>query len=243
MVKDGNDKLNFLSKYKKKLITAGIIIIVALVVALIIFFKGYVNAKEKSEQAIAQLEAEIERLSDQAAVYEMASKEINISVLNATIQDIGELATIEYMYTDAGKFSDAKQLWGVDVPFTTKSFIAKWNGAIKAGVNVKDITTELNEKTKEIIVYMPKAEILSHEVDAESFETLDEKAGLFNPIEHDNIREFDSKSKESMEKRAIESGILDKASENAKNIITKLINTDVVQEQGYSIKFEELITE
>jgi len=42
----------------------------------------------------------------------------------------------------------------------------------------------------------------------------------------------------SMEQRAIENGILDKAYENAKEIIEKLVNNDVVQEQGYTIIFE-----
>ena len=41
-----------------------------------------------------------------------------------------------------------------------------------------------------------------------------------------------------MEKRAIENGLLDKAFDNAKEIIEKLVNNDVVQEQGYTIEFE-----
>ena len=39
-------------------------------------------------------------------------------------------------------------------------------------------------------------------------------------------------------KFAIENGILDKALKNAEDIIEKLVNSDVVQEQGYTIKFE-----
>lgn len=43
-----------------------------------------------------------------------------------------------------------------------------------------------------------------------------------------------------MEQRAIENGILEKALENAKKIIYKLIDTDVVQELEYTITFEEI---
>ena len=64
------------------------------------------------------------------AVYEEASKEVDIRLINSEIQNIGELATIEYMYTDAGKFEDPKSLFGKNIPFTTKSFIAKWDGVI-----------------------------------------------------------------------------------------------------------------
>ncbi len=85
---------------------------------------------------------------------------------------------------------------------------------------------------------MPNAEILSHEIASGSIETLDEKDGLFNPVKVDDVREFDAISKEAMEERAIENGILDKAFENAKEIIERLVNNDIVQEQHYEIKFE-----
>lgn len=159
-------------------------------------------------------------------------------MIRSEIYDIGELATIEYLYTDAGKFENPKQLFGLNVPFTTKSFISKWDGVIKAGVKIDQIIVEINDVNKEIIVNMPKSAILSHEIEKESIETLDEKDGLFNPIKVDDIRAFDKVSKEAMEERAIENGILDKATENAKKIIEKLVNNDVVQEQGYIIEFK-----
>lgn len=238
MKNDEKYEVGIFKRNKRKIMIVVIVAIVLLVTIFSIFIKGYNSAKGKYEDKIAKLEEEIERLSDPVAAYEEASKEINIGVINTQIQDIGELATQEYLYTDAGKYSDPKQLWGMDVPFTTKSFIAKWDGCIKAGVKVEKITAEIIEANKEIVVHIPKAEILSHEIDEDSFETLDEKDGLFNPIEIDDIREFDAMSKEAMEKRAIENGILDKAFENAKDIIYKLINTDVVVEQGYNIRFE-----
>lgn len=89
-------------------------------------------------------------------------------------------------------------------------------------------------------MHIPKAQILSHEINDESIETLDEKNGLFNKIKVEDVREFDAISKEAMEQRAIENGILDKAFENAKEIIEKLINTDVVREQEYTITFQEI---
>lgn len=85
---------------------------------------------------------------------------------------------------------------------------------------------------------MPSPEILSHEIKKDSIETLDEKDGLFNPIKVDDVREFDKVSKEAMEERAIENGILNRAAENAKVMIEKLVNNDVVQEQGYMVSFK-----
>lgn len=227
-----------LKNYKRKVIKLSIIAGVMIVVLLTIFFKGYSNASEKYENTVKEMQDKIDELSDPTAKYTVATKEVTIDLIKSEIHAIGELATIEYLYTDAGKFENPKQLFGFNVPFTTKSFIAKWDGVIKAGVDIDQIIVEINDANKEIIVHMPKSVILSHEIMKESIETLDEKDGLFNPVKVDDVREFDKVSKEAMEERSIENGILDKASDNAKEIIEKLVNNDVVQEQGYIIKFK-----
>lgn len=238
MDNEHKNELSVLVRYKAKMIKWGISLVVLIVVILAIFFKGYSNATKKYEDIVADLKQQIEELSDPVAPYTVATKEVTIDLIESEIKDIGELATIEYLYTDAGKFEDAKQLFGLNVPFTTKSFIAKWDGIIKAGVKIDQIIVEINDANKEIIIHIPNAEILSHEINNDSIETLDEKDGLFNKITVGDTREFDAVSKDAMTERAIENGILDKAFENAKEIIGKLVNNDVVQEQGYIIKFE-----
>lgn len=237
MKESGRTESGLLIKLKSRFIMIVVIAVVVLIAALSLSLKGYMSAAEQYQSTIKELEEENERLSDPIVQYEVASKEVNIELITSEIRDIGELATIEYLYTDAGKFEDPAKLFGKEVPFsfTTKSFIAKWDGIIKAGVNVDEIEVEIDEFNKEIIVHIPEAEILSHEIDEESIQTLDEKNGLFNPIKVDDIREFDVINKEAMEQRAIDKGLLDKAYENAKTIIYKLIDTGVVEELEYSI--------
>lgn len=209
-------------------------ITVVVIVALIIVAVLAMIKKNK------ELQEEIERLSNPVAVYEMASSEVDIQVINEKIQDIGELATVEYLYTDVGKFEDAAKIFGKDIPIsiTTKSFIAKWDGSIKVGVDISKVTAEVDESTKEIIVHIPKAKILSHEINDESIETLDEKNGLFNKLKVEDVRKFDAISKDAMEQKVIKNGILDEAFENAKEIIYKLIDTDVVEDLEYVITFK-----
>lgn len=230
-----------MSKGKMQLIKLAVILVLAFVAFVVIYMMGHSNATKKYEDMVKEMQAEIKELSDQTAQYTVATKEVSLDLINSQIKDIGELATIEYLYTDAGKFEEAKQIFDKDIPFTTKYFITKWDGIIKAGVKVEEITVEIYDTNKEIVVHMPKAEILSHEIDNNSIETLDEKDGLFNSVEVEDVRTFDAISKDAMEERAIENGILDKAYENAKVIIEKIINNDVVQEQGYSVRFEEVV--
>ena len=236
-------ELGVLVRYKAKMIKWGILAVMLIVTVLAIFFKGRSGATQKYEDIVADLKQQVadlqQQVDDAASTWDdQPTKEITIDLIKSEIKDIGELVTIEYLYTDAGKFEDVKQAWGINIPFTSKSFITKWDGIIKAGINIEEIIIEINDAKKEIIVHMPKAEILSHEVDSESIEILDEKDGLFNKVTVENTVQFEATSKVAMEERAIENGILDKAFENAKEIIEKLLNNDVIQEQGYTICFK-----
>ena len=250
MDNEQKNELNLFVKYKTRVIKWGILAVILIALILAVFFKGHSSATKKYEELVAELRQQVidseqkitdleEQLKTAAITWtDRPTTEITTDLITSEIKDIGELATIEYLYTDAGKFEDPKKLFNVNIPFTTKSFIAKWNGVIKAGVKIDEINVEINKASKEIIIYMPNAEILSHEIDSNSIETLDEKDGLFNPVKVADVREFDAVSKDAMEQRAIENGILDKAYENAKEIIERLINTDILQQQEYIIKFE-----
>lgn len=160
MDNEQKNELSVLIRYKTKLIKWGVIAVVLIVAILAIFLKGYSSAKEKYEARVAELEQQIAELEKN----DQPTKEIIIDLIKSKIKDIGELATIEYLYTDAGKFEDVKQAWGINIPFTSKSFITKWDGTIKAGIQVDQIVVDVNNANKEIIIHMPKAEILSHDV-------------------------------------------------------------------------------
>ena len=216
--------------------------VIVLVVA-VIFFSGYKKAvdgfKEREDEyrsTIDQLETE---LDDRVAVFEEIDTKVDINVISNEVQSIGELASMEYLYTDAGQFSDPRQIFGMDIPFTTKSFVAKWDGVIKAGIDVTQIAVTVDESTKTITIHLPPAQILSHEI-GDNIETLDQEDGLFNPITVDDVREFDNLAKQNMEERAIENGLLEKADENARAIIESLLNADSMIRDNYQVVFEPL---
>ena len=233
-----NNRKNVLKNLRVKLIVGVIVIAVIFCIEGILCYKIYKRAEDKYEEEIIKLKSRIEELSDPIAVYEPATKEVDISVISSQIKKISELASMEYLYTDANRFSDPKQFLGVNIPFSEKSFIVKWDGTIKAGMDVSQITLNSDEEDHVIVVQVPQAKILSHEIDENSFETLDEKDGLFNPIKIDDIRNLDAVSKKEMEQRAIENGLLEKASENAQEVILKLLNANPIIGENYSVVFE-----
>ena len=80
-----------------------------------------------------------------------------------------------------------------------------------------------------ITVTVPKAEILSYEIDHDSVEVLFEKDNIFNNISIQDKIEVDAATEQAMKERAIESGILEKAQNNAQSALLGIIlaNPDV----------------
>lgn len=221
--KEINNKLPKKNKrLKSKIVQAIILLLLILLIACGCFIGGVIfQNNQPQEEAIPTINS--------------------IQVVN-DIQSIGELATIKYIYTDMGKFENSQQFKGYDIPLTTKSFILSWNGTIKAGVDTKEITINVNEDNKTILVHIPKAKILSHETDENSVEIFDENNNIFNPITLEDYNSFFAESKLEMEQRALDNGLLDEAIENAKNVISQILTSDENIKNLYTINFE-LITD
>lgn len=241
-VENGTLKEKFKS-FKTALIVMCIVLVGIVVVFAGIYLKGYGKATKKLQETIdsqAKTIAELRKeLDDKVAQYVTVSPVLDIAYIDREIKDIGEMATIEYLYTNAAKFDIPAEILKKDVKFLSKTFTIKYDGIVKAGIDIEKVRVEENKIKKEIIVYLPAAEILSHELDYESFETLNEKDNIFNQIKTDDVHRFDAECKKNMEERIIEIGVLDKAYENAKTIIYRLIYTDAVKELEYSVVFEQ----
>lgn len=230
-----------LMKKLKKMLPTLLLFVVLFLFAMISVYrfateKAEAKQAEKIDEAVQ--EALAEARADATFVAEDITTEIDMKLVLKDIQAIGELATVEYLYTDAGKFSDPKQLFGHDIPFTKKSFVMRWDGSIKAGIRyVTNITAVADEDTKVITVTLPQMEILTHTVDKNSLEVLDESSSLFNPISVDDVSNFQKESEAATEQRALDNGILEKAQTNAESLIRGLLEGNELIKGNYTIEF------
>lgn len=207
---------NFSSKFIRALVA----VIVLLAVTITVFtVKGYY----KDGILATPTPTPIIVIEEKIVVPEEPEKTVDISLLNENIQSIGELAAFEYLYTDSAYSEDANYIKNFKLPLTTNSFVLKWDGTIKAGIDVKQLKAEADEKNKVITLYIPEAKILSHEIDKNSFEVLNEKTNIFNPIEVGDVNDIVKVSMESMEKRAVENGLLINADAEVKTLLKSFI--------------------
>lgn len=160
---------------------------------------------------------------------------ITSDLLASQIEDISELATIEYNYTNMGKFENTSTFYGYEIPFTTKSFIVSYDGIIKAGIDMNEVSIKVSRRI--ITVTVPEAEILSHEIDEDSLQIFDESSNIFNQITIEDYNTFSADQKETMEEKVIEKGLLSEAQDKAETVITNFITSINSLDDDWTIKF------
>lgn len=149
---------------------------------------------------------------------------ITSDLLGQRLQAVQELVSVEYHYTNMGKFENQVDFYGWKVPFTTKRFLVSYDGLIKAGVDLSGATVEVDEVQKSVTITLPESRILSHEIPEDSIQVFDETRNIFNPITIEDYTGFTRDQKAEVEQRAIDEGLLTGASEKARDAVETLVS-------------------
>ena len=143
-------------------------------------------------------------------------------LLKEEIKEISELATVQDTYTLKVPYnSESKKLWktNIKIPFSEKSMVAEYSATLKLGLDLTDDNYDIKVNDNTVTATIPHCEILSHEIDENSWELKDEKNGLFNRLKPED----DSKLRKLAKKNALEELNMDElykeADENAKEQI------------------------
>ncbi|MBU5434925.1 DUF4230 domain-containing protein [Pseudoflavonifractor sp. MSJ-37] len=157
---------------------------------------------------------------------------ITSELLGQQLTDIQELSTVEYHYTNMGRFEDQVDFYGWKVPFTTKSFIVAYDGTIKAGTDLSGMDIQVSGDR--ISVTLPAPEILSHEIDEDSIQVYDQTHNIFNQIEISDYTGFTADQKSGVEEKAIDNGLLTAAKERSEAAVKHLLSR-VPGVEGYAV--------
>lgn len=160
-----------------------------------------------------------------ALMPQKAEAKTTIGDIEGKIQDIGELSTAEYVYKISGMIDKKGLTLPRNIVVTSSKVIYSYEGTIKAGIQFGEIQIDINtaQKPAKVYVHLPEAEIFSNELDNDSLEIYDEKYSNFNKINFSDINQSQAECKEKAEEAALDSGILEKASENAATMIRSML--------------------
>ena len=160
---------------------------------------------------------------------------IDIAVIEEKVNSIAELSTIEYYYTTLAKYENYKDFYGWKIPLTTTKFFITYDGVIKAGIDLSKVKVCIVGKT--VLIEIPKATVLSHEVKYDTMQIVDETYSIFNRITITDYNNFMLNEAKIMVTKAANDGLFQKAQQNAIRIIQDLIEPLIPENYDYSIRF------
>jgi len=169
--------------------------------------------------------------------------EIDSELLESSVRQIAELATLTQRYTEVSFFEDQTRVaiwgWQFNLPGTARSFILRFSGDIRFGIHAGDIQIRVVENHDDygaIYVYLPEAVILTHAIDIESIELLDERTGIFTRLELEDFTSFIAEQQRYIEDRTSTRQFLTDAQQNAEEAIYALLRAALGNAE-YSITF------
>jgi len=164
-------------------------------------------------------------------------KEITAEMVQDGLRQIGLLSTEEYYFTIVTNYSSVKSLFNHDIGITESSYVASYDGVVTAGVDFSEITALKDDESRTVTVVLPGARIQHIDIDPESFRLYSEKSGLWNPISVADFNDSLVELERGAEEMAAERGILERAAENAENVIRNFIS-GLIDTSVYTIRFE-----
>ena len=220
------------------------ILLAALVLALVLTSVGLNSSSREAKSLREQVERQNELIAALNDEREAAKdKEINVVVTSDTIEQqlssIRELATQEYVYTNAAKKESSESwLWGVERPFSGKSILITYDGVVKAGVDLSKAEITVNEQTRTVTVTLPPSEITENNIPQEAITVVEIKNGLFNDVTMENYNEFVAEQKPAMEQKAIDQGLLTRADKEAAALVRSILSV-LPGMDGYTLVVEQ----
>ena len=145
-----------------------------------------------------------------------AQPKVDAKGLMERLEESSELTVEKNYYTGIAKFSEGT------VPLINKnSFAMKYEAEIDAGFRLEDVTIEVTDN--EVFVTVPKAEILSIDIDPDSLEFYDNKISLFKTDRKEATKKALQIAQKDAEENATRKGLLEAADKRAEVIFKGIL--------------------
>lgn len=189
-------------------------LLIGLIIGLILSGLGYLFANRNKDEGVTN---------------------ISVDTVESSLKEAKELITLKYNYKNIASYENSQEFYGFKIPFSTKKFLYTYEGVINAGVNLDLAQVDIDEINKTITVTLPKAKILSHDIDEDSVMMFNEKESMFNQLKLEDYTNFRTEEEKRMNDEAIEKGLLDEAYDKAKIAIKDILNINPQIEEEYEV--------
>ncbi len=227
---------DMLKTKKERAYLIAILAVLAAIIGVIIFGLHLRRSAAQAEAAAATPRPTAEQ--NQGFSFVTEEETVVLETVQDGLKAMGELVTEEYYFTDIITYSDLNRFLGIKLPWTETSYIASYDGVVRAGIDFAavKVAAEQRDDGVHLTVTIPKSKIQSTEIDHDSFVLYSEKNGLGNPLSASDFNQSLTELEHDAQKNAVDKGVLTRADEQAKLLIERFIQSILV-EDSYTLEF------
>ena len=145
-------------------------------------------------------------------------EEIDVVFITNQLQKSSDLTSAQVKMTGVYNYVDD----GIAV-INKQNFIMVYEATVNAGIDLKQAKVKPNKLTKKVVVEIPKASVLSVDVDTENIKCYNESFTLFNFNKKEDANKAIALAKKEAASKAPEIGVIELADSHAESIITGII--------------------
>ena len=145
-------------------------------------------------------------------------EEIDVVFITNQLQKSSDLTSAQVKMTGVYNYVDD----GI-VVINRQNFIMVYDATVNAGIDLKQAKVKLNKVTKKVVVEIPKANILSVDVDTENIKYYNEAFTLFNFNKKEDANKATALAKKEAAIKAQDIGVIELADSHAEAIIMGII--------------------
>lgn len=211
------NELDQFRKRSKRNLAVGAV--VTLVVLLLVCFLLIKDSRKKKEE-LKQLKATIE---------EMEQKRIQTDIIREELEQISKYSAYEMNYTSVLFYSEANQIFGMDIPLTKNRLLATIDGKMNIGIHAEKVEFSTKADAKgnitEVTALVPHSKILDNYTDQDTLQIYDETNNIFNPVKVENYSKLIVDSEKKEEEKVLRSDVLTQSDERIQKIITSYLHS------------------
>lgn len=159
-------------------------------------------------------------------VVEPSSSETTNEVVDEALKGIGELYTMQYVYTMQSTTTDPMEIFGIQLPIGQKKLSYLYSGTLKVGVDLEKASSSVVGDT--ITVIFPNL-IAENSYDEKSIQFYDVKQYSFTRKALENYQASRIANLDDIKQRAEELGIYEEAKDNLQSILEGQLNSILKQ--------------
>lgn len=150
-------------------------------------------------------------------------------------EDIGVLETQVTHTTQVKVMEASRELFGHQIPFTQSKYIYSYDVDVQAGLDFSQI--EWSVDGKKITVKLPEVKVTDCKADPQSFKVYHEQESIFRQVSLEENNAALQEMERLAQEDAVANGLLERARENAKTLLTGFFSTQFDLRNEYEIEF------